>query len=106
MIASIGAVALAQTLACDRGEGSHLLFREFGTYAFDRTGCPFSVAPGLIADGGEFGDAALQRGIIQVSNTVFDRLVEPFELGVGLRGALAQLGDVGAPPGDVVISAI
>ena len=96
-IAAIGAIAPAQTLARGCGEGLHFLFGQLRSGAFDGARRPLGVRTSLVANGGEFSDTSLQGRIVQVGDAVLDGLVELLQLGVGLRGALAQFGDVGPP---------
>ena len=51
----------------------------------------------LVADGLQLGHTLLEHRIGDVGDPVFDRVVEPLELGVCFGTALAQFGDVHRP---------
>src|SRR5258706_2456618 len=91
--AAIGAHALAgcsgkclESLRCDSRSGP-----------FDRILGRLRVQAGLIARGLQFTDTVLQQGVGEISDAIFDRIVEPPEFGVCLGRALAQFGNVHLP---------
>ena len=82
MIAAAGAVAIARTLAGGRRERLYFVFRQLWPGAFDRASRASGAGAGLIADGGESGDPALQGGIVEAGDAVPDCLIKPIELGI------------------------
>src|ERR1700737_5620084 len=59
-----------------------------------RTLGPLCVGAGLIVDGFELGYAPLEHRIGHVSDSVFEGVVKPLELGTCFGRTLAQFGDV------------
>ncbi len=55
------------------------------------------VCLGLIADGLQAGDALLQRGVVQIGNSVFDCIEEALEAQICVGGALVQFDEMLAP---------
>ena len=64
---------------------------------FKRTLGALFVGVGLIADGLQFRNAALQHRVSKIGDAILDGVVEPLELGVDLGRMLAQFGDMRCP---------
>ncbi|MES0110017.1 hypothetical protein [Mesorhizobium sp. M0013] len=67
--------------------------RNPGFPAFPAPFCTLSVGTCSVSGSLQLTDAPFEIGITQISETVFDRLVQSRELGLGVRRLPLQLGD-------------
>ncbi len=97
VIAAIAAGLGAHALAGLPGKRFERLRCDVRSDPFKRTLGPLCVGVGLIANGLQLGNAALQHRVGKIGNAVLDGVVEPLELGVDFGRTLAQFGDMRRP---------
>lgn len=64
------------------------------------------VRAGLVADGLQLDHARLEHRVGHVGDSVFDRVVQPLELGFCFRSALAQFGNMRCSALGALLSAV
>ncbi|MCE4544710.1 hypothetical protein [Caballeronia sp. PC1] len=85
---------MAQLMFRGQRERMKALDGDLRADALDMRDSPLGIPSGLVAEGGQLGDARLERRIAHIDHSILDRLIESGELGIGLRRPTLHLGDV------------
>ncbi len=94
MVAAVAARLGPHAPAGLAGEGFERLRRDARPEPIERALGPLCVGAGLIADGLQLGHTLLEHRIGDISDSVFDGVVEALQFGIRFGCTLAQFGDV------------
>ncbi|WP_312014287.1 MULTISPECIES: hypothetical protein [unclassified Bradyrhizobium] len=94
MVAAVTARLSSHPPAGLAGEGLECLGCDAWPSPIKRALGPLCVSTGLIPDALQLGHALLEQRIGDVSDPVFDRVVQPLELGFRLGRTLSQFGNM------------
>ncbi|ALR20624.1 hypothetical protein ATN00_10215 [Sphingobium baderi] len=94
MISGIGTIIIPELPLRSQREGMKAFDRDLRADPLDVRDRALGIASRLVADGGQFRDAPLERRIAHIDQSILDRLVEPGEFGFGLGRPPFHLGDV------------